>query len=90
MFNNHFHPGTLRYALEALEALGCRVQLPDHDPPAIRPALHHGMLKRAKRQLRREVERLDRQAGEDVDIVALEPSTVSVFRDDLHDLFPGL
>ena len=87
-YYDHFHPDVLHDALEVLERLGYAVLTPGHDPSAIRPLLHYGMLARARRVLGREVRRLLALAGEHAMVVMLEPSEVSVFRDDLHHLFP--
>lgn len=86
-FNDHFLPETLRAATRALTALGYRVVVPG-PLPAVRPLLHYGMLDAAKKRLRAVVEVLTPYAREGVPLVGVEPSTVSVFRDELGGLFP--
>ncbi len=87
-FNNYFYPETLKSAMHVLQRLGYRVHVPATEPPAIRPALHYGMLHLAKRDLRRTVRQLRHYARQGTSIIVLEPSTASVFRDELLRLFP--
>lgn len=87
-FHDHFFPETLRAATLVLESLGCSVEIPPWRYPATRPLIHYGFLGRARRQLAKLVERLDEYAREAVPIVGLEPSTVSVLRDEVKAFFP--
>ncbi|MEZ4433179.1 MAG: FAD-binding and (Fe-S)-binding domain-containing protein [bacterium] len=87
VFNDCFLPEALRAATRVLTRLGYRVTLPDH-MPAIRPALHYGMVARGRRLLRRLVAELTPHARAGVPIVGIEPSTVSVLRDELPALLP--
>jgi Fe-S oxidoreductase len=87
-FNNHFFPQTLAAAVEVLENAGVQVTVPEKDLCCGRPLYDFGMLKLAKHQLRQILDALrpDIEAG--VPVIGLEPSCVSVFRDELHNLFP--
>jgi Fe-S oxidoreductase len=87
-FNDHFHPETLIAGVEVLEHAGYRIAVPEPPLCCGRPLYDFGMLDTAKRRLRRilEVLRPDIEAGSAV--VGLEPSCVSVFRDELTGLFP--
>ncbi len=88
VFNDHFFPETLQAAVEVLEHFGYRPELPHWRLPAIRPRLHYGMVKSGRSKLRETIERLASCAREEVAIIGVEPSTVSVYREDLHSLFP--
>jgi Fe-S oxidoreductase len=87
-FTNHFHPEIARAAVEVLEDAGCRVVLPNRVLCCGRPLYEYGMLGLAKRQLRQIVEGLREEIRAGVPIVGLEPSCVSVFRDEMHKLLP--
>ena len=88
-FNNHFRPQTARAAQRVLEAGGCAVRLPREHVCCGRPYYDWGMLDRAKGALERTFEVLapDLEAG--APIVVLEPGCLSVFRDELRQLFPN-
>jgi FAD/FMN-containing dehydrogenase/Fe-S oxidoreductase len=87
-FNNYFHPDTAKAAVAVLEAAGYRVDIPDVPLCCGRPLYDYGMLGMAKRLLLRTLEALapDIEAG--TPVVGLEPSCVSVFRDELTNLLP--
>ncbi len=87
-FNDHFHPTTLRSALQVLEAAGYRVIIPPRALCCGRPLYDWGMLDVAKRLLRQCVGELRGPIRDGVPIVGLEPSCVSVFRDELTNMFP--
>jgi FAD/FMN-containing dehydrogenase/Fe-S oxidoreductase len=87
-FNNHFHPATARAAVAVLEAAGQRVVVPSGFLCCGRPLYDYGLLDLAKRHLRRILQRLEGPIRAGVPIVGLEPSCVSVFRDELVNLFP--
>jgi FAD/FMN-containing dehydrogenase/Fe-S oxidoreductase len=88
-FNNHFLPDTAMAAVEVLEHAGFAVSIPRKRLCCGRPLYDWGFLGRAKSLLRTTLDALapDLEAG--VPIVGLEPSCVSVFRDELTALFPG-
>jgi FAD/FMN-containing dehydrogenase/Fe-S oxidoreductase len=87
-FNNHFTPGTAMAAVEVLERAGYTVSVPKKRLCCGRPLYDWGFLRGAKRLLRDTLEALgpDLEAG--VPVIGLEPSCVSVFRDELTGLFP--
>lgn len=87
-FNNHFHPAVLQAAAEVLESAGCRVSVPERWLPEGRPLYEFGMLRLAKWQLRRILDALRGEIRAGVPVVVLEPSSASVFRDELVNLFP--
>lgn len=88
-FNNHFHPEVARAAVEVLEDAGYRVIVPAPDLCCGRPLYDYGMLDTAKRWLLQIIDSLREPIREGVPVIGLEPSCVSVFRDELTNLFPG-
>ena len=88
-FNNHFHPQTAIAATEVLEAAGFQVVIPRASLCCGRPLYDFGMLDTAKRLLRQILDTLRPEIEAGVPIVGLEPSCVSVFRDELCNLFPN-
>ncbi len=87
-FNNHFHPETSRAAVEVLEGLSYRVEVPTEHICCGRPLFDFGLVSEARRQLARVLEVLRPEIRAGIPIVGLEPSCVSVFRDELLNLFP--
>jgi FAD/FMN-containing dehydrogenase/Fe-S oxidoreductase len=87
-FNNHFFPGTAMAAAEVLEAAGYHVMVPSQSLCCGRPLYDFGMLPTAKRFLRRVMRALREAVQRGLPVVVLEPSCASVFRDELHGLFP--
>jgi len=88
-FNNHFHPSTARAAAEFLEANGFRVTVPRRQLCCGRPLYDYGMLDTASRFLGQILDELRPQIRAGVPVVGLEPSCVSVFRDELPNLRPN-
>jgi FAD/FMN-containing dehydrogenase/Fe-S oxidoreductase len=88
-FNNYFHPGTAKAAVEVLEAAGFQVLLPGRPLCCGRPLYDFGMLDLAKRLLGQVLEELRPQIRAGLPLVGLEPSCLAVFRDELGNLFPG-
>jgi FAD/FMN-containing dehydrogenase/Fe-S oxidoreductase len=86
-FNDHFHPGTLRASVEVLESLGFDVRIPRDPLCCGRPLYDFGMLPLARRRLTAIMESLGDEIRAGVPIVGLEPSCVSVLRDELPNLF---
>lgn len=87
-FNNYFLPETLVAGVEVLEAAGFEVITPEQSLCCGRPLYDFGMLNTAKRLLYQILDTLKTEITEGVPIVGLEPSCVSVFRDELHNLLP--
>jgi len=87
-FNNYFHPDILKAAVEVLETVGCQILLPADGLCCGRPLYDFGMLDKAKRMLSDIVFSMRTWIRADIPVVGLEPSCVSVFRDELKRLFP--
>ncbi|MBV8530403.1 MAG: FAD-binding oxidoreductase [Candidatus Eremiobacteraeota bacterium] len=88
-FNNYFHAETARHALEVLEAAGYDVVVPERRLCCGRPLYDYGMLDLAKALLRQIMDELRPELEAGTPIVGLEPSCVSVFKDELLNLYPG-
>ncbi len=88
-FNNYFHAGTSRAAVDVLRHGGFKVLVPRGQICCGRPLYDFGMLDRAKRYLRNVMKALRKQIDSGIPMVILEPSCASVFRDELRNLFPA-
>jgi FAD/FMN-containing dehydrogenase/Fe-S oxidoreductase len=87
-FNNHMHTDVGAAAVEALEAAGWQVIIPEGHVCCGRPLYDYGFLDLAERYLRRSLDQLREWYREGIPIVGLEPSCVAVFRDELGKLLP--
>jgi Fe-S oxidoreductase len=87
-FNNHMHTDVGVAAVEALEAAGWQVVIPEGHVCCGRPLYDYGFLDLAERYLRRSLEQLRDWYREGIPIVGLEPSCVAVFKDELGKLLP--
>jgi FAD/FMN-containing dehydrogenase/Fe-S oxidoreductase len=87
-FNNHFFPDTAMAAVDVLESAGFRVIVPRPNLCCGRPLYDFGMLSTARRLLRQVMSALRGPIARKLPVIGLEPSCVSVFRDELHGLFP--
>jgi Fe-S oxidoreductase len=87
-FNNHFHPQTLKAAVEVIEDAGYRVMVPQPSLCCGRPLYDFGMLDTAERLLQQILDTLRPEIEAGIPFVGLEPSCVAVFRDELRGLFP--
>ena len=88
-FNNHFRPASAVAAQRLLERTGAAVELPAQRLCCGRTYYDFGMLDRAAAALERVLETLAPQLERGVPLVVLEPGCLSVFRDELHQLFPA-
>jgi FAD/FMN-containing dehydrogenase/Fe-S oxidoreductase len=88
-FNNYFRPETAMAAVEMLERAGYRVNIPRKPLCCGRPLYDWGFLDQAKKQLKEILAALQPEIDVGVPIVGLEPSCISVFRDELPNLLPG-
>ncbi len=88
-FNNHFTPAVAKAAVEVLEHAGYRVQVPRQSLCCGRPLYDYGMLDTAKSLLRQVVDTLRQPIRDGIPIVGLEPSCMTVFRDELTNLLYG-
>jgi FAD/FMN-containing dehydrogenase/Fe-S oxidoreductase len=87
-FNDHFLPETAIAAVEVLEDAGWQVALPPRSLCCGRPLYDYGMLTLAKRMLRQLLGALRDELELGTPVVALEPSCLAVFRDELCNLLP--
>lgn len=87
-FNNYFHADTARHAAEVLEAAGCEVIVPQATLCCGRPLYDYGMLDLAKTMLREIIAALRDEIEAGTPVVGIEPSCVSVFKEELLNLFP--
>jgi FAD/FMN-containing dehydrogenase/Fe-S oxidoreductase len=87
-FNNYFFSETAQAAAEVLESAGFAVQVPQTHLCCGRPLYDYGFLDQAKKYLKRILSHLEPYINAGTPIVVLEPSCASVFRDELHSLFP--
>jgi FAD/FMN-containing dehydrogenase/Fe-S oxidoreductase len=88
-FNNHFTPQVAQAAVEVLEGAGFRVRVLRRSLCCGRPLYDYGMLHLAKNLLREILDTMRAAIRRGIPVVGLEPSCVSVFRDELTDLFPN-
>jgi FAD/FMN-containing dehydrogenase/Fe-S oxidoreductase len=87
-FTNFFEPEIGIAAVRVLEAAGFRPVLPGPARCCGRPFYDYGMLTLARRYLRRILDELRPQIEAGLPVVGLEPSCLTVFRDELPSLFP--
>ncbi|MDQ2866699.1 MAG: FAD-binding oxidoreductase [Candidatus Eremiobacteraeota bacterium] len=85
-WNNNFHPETAIAAVEVLEDAGFYVTIPKVPLCCGRPLYDYGMLELAKRLLIDTLDALRDDIRAGVPVVGLEPSCVSVFRDEMVNL----
>ncbi len=88
-WTNHFEPEIGIAAVEVLEDAGLGVRIPGREMCCGRPLYEFGMVPTAKRWLRRIVDDLQPDIAAGTKVVVLEPSCLSVFSDELVNLFPG-
>ncbi|TVT31853.1 FAD-binding protein, partial [Amycolatopsis rhizosphaerae] len=87
-FNNHLHTDVGVACVEALEAAGWRVIMPETHVCCGRPLYDYGFLGMAERYLRRVLDQLRVHVREDTPVVGMEPSCVAVFKDELTKMLP--
>jgi FAD/FMN-containing dehydrogenase/Fe-S oxidoreductase len=87
-FNSHFSPEVLESAVRVLEGAGFHVELLSKHICCGRPYYDAGMLEPAKRNLLDILGALDTVLARKIPLVVLEPSCLSVFRDELRSLLP--
>src|SRR5215469_5095095 len=85
-FSNHFHPHIAQAAVEVLEHAGYQAILPEATLCCGRPLYDFGMLDRAKAQLEEILLVLKPHIAAGTPVIGLEPSCVSVFRDEMTNL----
>jgi FAD/FMN-containing dehydrogenase/Fe-S oxidoreductase len=92
-FNTYFEPENAQAALAVLRAAGYRVRIaaPKTGKRPLccgRTFLSAGLIDQAKKEARRVVEALSREAERGVPVVGLEPSCLLTLRDEYPALFP--
>ena len=85
-FSNNFHPAIAQAAVEVLEHAGYQVTIPERSLCCGRPLYDFGMLKTARSLLEEVLSALQPQISAGIPIIGLEPSCVSVFRDEMTNL----
>jgi FAD/FMN-containing dehydrogenase/Fe-S oxidoreductase len=88
-FSNHFHPQIAQAAVEVLEHAGYQVKIPESPLCCGRPLYDFGMLDRARSTLEQTLAALRTEIDAGTAIIGLEPSCVSVFRDEMANLLGG-
>ncbi len=87
-FCNYFLPGTLKAAATVLEDAGYRVVVPTAQLCCGRPLYDYGMLDLARSKLLDILYVLHPAIERGIPVVGLEPSCLSVFRDEMMNLLP--
>ncbi|HEY6971950.1 MAG TPA: FAD-linked oxidase C-terminal domain-containing protein [Candidatus Angelobacter sp.] len=85
-FSNYFRPQIAQAAVEVLEQAGYKVIIPEMALCCGRPLYDFGMLDKAKQLLQQIVDALRPQIEAGIPVVGLEPSCISVFRDEMTNL----
>ena len=86
--NNAYRPGVLKTAVSLLGRCGFQVYLSRQHFCCGRPLYEHGFLQQAKRQLQSILDNFHTALPSDSKVIVLEPSCLSVFKDELQRLFP--
>lgn len=88
-FNNGFTPKVLEAGVNVLEALGFTVRLMKRHVCCGRPYYDVGMIDEAKSNLEQILTQLEPVLEDRLPVIVLEPSCLSVFRDEMPGLFPN-
>ncbi|MGP4022579.1 FAD-binding and (Fe-S)-binding domain-containing protein [Actinomadura sp. 3N407] len=86
--NNHFHTDVGVACVEAIEAAGWRVIMPEGHVCCGRPLYDYGFLSAAERYLHRVLDVLRPHIRAGTPVVGMEPSCLAVFKDELTQLLP--
>ena len=87
-FNNYLHTDVGVACVEAIEAVGWRVILPDQHLCCGRPLYDYGFLDSAERYLHRVLDVLREHVRAGVPVVGMEPSCLAVLKDELPKMMP--
>jgi Fe-S oxidoreductase len=87
-FNNHFHTDVGVACVEALEAAGWHVVMPEGHICCGRPLYDYGFLDMAERYLRHVIDVLRDDIRAGTPIVGMEPSCLAVFKDEVKRIMP--
>jgi FAD/FMN-containing dehydrogenase/Fe-S oxidoreductase len=85
-WNNYLHPEILEAAEDVLRRLGYSVLIPERTLCCGRPLYDFGMLDRARKLLERTLDVLSGPIAAGTPVVVLEPSCLSVFKEELPNL----
>ncbi|MDR9424591.1 MAG: FAD-linked oxidase C-terminal domain-containing protein [Marinobacter sp.] len=88
-FSNYLDAGVPGAAVRVLEALGYEVRLPGKPLCCGRPLYDYGFLDKARKRLEQTMSALEPAIQEGIPVVGVEPSCMSVFRDELLNFFPN-
>jgi len=87
-FNNHFHTDVGVACVEAIEAAGWQVIMPESHICCGRPLYDYGFLDTARRYLHDSLDQLREHVRAGTPIVGMEPSCLAVFKDELVKMLP--
>jgi Fe-S oxidoreductase len=87
-FNNRFHTDVGVAAVEAIEAAGWQVVMPEGHVCCGRPLYDYGFLDLAERYLHGALEVLRDEVRSGTPVVGMEPSCLAVFKDELTGMLP--
>jgi Fe-S oxidoreductase len=87
-FNNHFHTDVGVACVEAIEAAGWQVVMPEGHVCCGRPLYDYGFLEAADRYLRNTLDVLRDEIRQGTPIVGMEPSCLAVFKDEVSGMLP--
>jgi FAD/FMN-containing dehydrogenase/Fe-S oxidoreductase len=87
-FNNHLHADVGVAAVEAIEAAGWQVIMPEKHICCGRPLYDYGFLDQAERYLHRLLDQLRDYARAGTPVVGIEPSCLAVLKDELVKMLP--
>lgn len=87
-FNNHFHTQVGVACVEALEAAGFEVLMPEGHVCCGRPLYDYGFLDAAESYLHRTLHQLRDEIRQGTPIVGMEPSCIAVFKHELPEILP--
>ncbi|MEU9791328.1 FAD-linked oxidase C-terminal domain-containing protein [Streptomyces sparsogenes] len=87
-FNNHLHTDVGVACVEAIEAAGWQVVMPQAHVCCGRPLYDYGFLDAAERYLRHVLDMLREHVRAGTPVVGMEPSCLAVFKDELTKLLP--
>jgi Fe-S oxidoreductase len=87
-FNNYFHTDVGVACVEAIEAAGWQVIMPDGHVCCGRPLYDYGFLDTAERYLHQVIAKLRDHIRAGTPVVGMEPSCLAVFKDELAKMLP--
>jgi Fe-S oxidoreductase len=87
-FNNHFHTDVGVACVEAIEAAGWQVVMPEGHVCCGRPLYDYGFLELAERYLKHTLDTVREEIRRGTPVVGMEPSCLAVFKDELTGMLP--